>query len=418
MKNIKRLAVMGIFILSLALFSVAPVMADQGETDKKAILLVTFGTSVPSAMPAYDNLDQAVKDALPGVEVRWAYTSQIIRDKLAARDGRFIDDPFTALAKLRAEGYQKIVAQSVHIFPGQEYGDLADVVKHYLDLQTAQGEFGPRKITLGKPLIYHHEDYLDAAKALASQFPADTASNAVILMGHGTEHPADSAYGKFNDILRQQFENVFLGTVEGYPTLEEVKKDLAASGVKKVTLMPFMNIAGDHAVNDLYGDEEDSWKSELIALGYETDGYLKGLLENDAIVSIFVKHLDAALAELEEASLEETTVRVNGERIAFSEPLGVDDGCITGQMRPILAAMGFDISWDENRGTVVAEKAGLTLSFRPGSANASVNGSEVVMDTECQMVNGSVMLPLDFFSKHLGYSVNWDADGNINIFEK
>jgi len=414
MKSIKRLA-MGIFVLSLALLAVTPAMAGQSEKDKKAILLVTFGTSVPSATPAYNNLEQAVKEAFPGVEVRWSYTSKIIRDKLAARDGRAVDDPFTALSKLRAEGYEKIVVQSDHIFAGQEYSDLLDVVNNFLTLQT--GEFGPRKMALGRPLLYHHEDYLDAAKALASQFPADTGSNAVVLMGHGTEHPADSAYGKFNDILRHKYRNVFLGTVEGYPTLEEVREDLAASGVKKVTLMPFMNIAGDHALNDLYGDEEDSWKSQLVELGYETDGYLKGLLENKAIVSIFVKHLTAAMAELEENGLKEAEVRVNGEKVKYSEPLRAGDGFIIAQLRPTFASMGFSVAWDESEGAVVAEKPGLTVSFRPGSAYAAVNGGEVAMETECQLVNGSTMIPLSFLSKHLGYSVNWDANGNINIFK-
>jgi len=416
MKKIKGFAI-GILILSLTLLIGTPALADQGEGNK-AILLVTFGTSVQSAMPAYDNLEQAVKAAFPGVEVRWSYTSKIIRDKLAARDGRILDDPFTALSKLRAEGYEKVLVQSDHIFPGQEYSDLLDVVNNSLTLQTAQGEFGPRETTLGRPLLYHHEDYVDAVKAIASQFPADTSSNAVVLMGHGSEHPGSSAYGKLNDILRHEYQNVFLGTVEGYPSLEEVTEDLAASGVKKVTLMPFMNIAGDHALNDLLGDEEDSWKSQLNKLGYETDGYPKGLLENNAIVGIFVKHLRAAMAELEEDTLNEAEVRVNGEKIAFSEPTHAGGGVITAQLRPTLAALGYSVSWDGNQGTVVAEKAGLTLSFRTGSAYTSVNGADVAMETECRLVNGAVMIPLSFLSKHLGCSVEWDTDGNINIFEK
>lgn len=417
MKSIKSLA-LGIFILSLALFSVTPAMADQGEKEKKAILLVTFGTSVQSAMPAYNNLEQAVKLAFPGVEVRWAYTSKIIRDKIAERDGRVVDDPFTALSRLKAEGYEKILVQSDHIFPGQEYSDLLGVVNSFLMLQTAEGEFGPRKMALGRPLLYHHEDYVDTAKTIASQFPADTAVNAVVLMGHGSEHPADSAYGKFNDILRHMYKNVFLGTVEGYPALEEVQKDLATSGVKKVTLMPFMNIAGDHALNDLAGEEEDSWKSQLNKLGYETDTYLKGLLENKGIVDIFVKHLAAAVAELDEENVKDAEVQANGEKIKYSEPLRAGDGFIIAQMKPTFAALGFSVSWDENEGTAVAQKQDLTVSFRPGSAHASLNGDEVVMETECQSVNDSTMIPLSFISKHLGYSVNWDANDNIAIFKK
>jgi sirohydrochlorin cobaltochelatase len=236
--------------------------------------------------------------------VRWAYTSKIIRDKIAERDGRIIDDPVTALKKLQSDGYDKVVVQSVHIIPGQEYNDLLNDVNGLLTQQPGEKEQYSGKVVMGKPLLYLHEDYIDAAKAIAAQFPADT-SKAVVLMGHGTEHhPADSAYGKLNDILRHMYENVFLGTVEGYPSLEEIKEDLAASGLKKVTLMPFMNIAGDHALNDMYGDEEDSWKSQLNKLGYKTDGYLKGLLDNKAIVDIFVSHLTSAMAELDGVAAE------------------------------------------------------------------------------------------------------------------
>ncbi len=296
MINIKKIAT-GMSILSLSLLSITSAPAGQGEKDKKAILLVTFGTSVQSAMSAFSNLEQAVKDTFPGVEVRWAYTSKTIRDKIAKRDGKIIDDPVTALKKLRADGYEKVVVQSVLIIPGQEYSDLLNDLN---SLQSAVERQCPGKVALGMPLLYLHEDYINAAKALATQFPADTSVNAVVLMGHGSEHhPADSAYGCLNDILRHKYKNVFLGTVEGYPTLEEIKEDLAVSGVKNVTLMPFMNIAGDHALNDLYDDEEESWKSQLNRLGYKTDGYLKGLLENRAIVDIFVKHLTMAMAELD-----------------------------------------------------------------------------------------------------------------------
>lgn len=418
MKSIKRF-VMGILILSLVMLSGIPVMAGQSEKDKKAILLVTFGTSVHSAMPAFNNLDQAVKDAFPGFEVRWAYTAKFIRDKIAKRDGRVIDDPVTALNRLRADGYEKVAVQSVHIIPGQEYNDLLDVINSLSMLQAAEEGPGPRKVALGKPLLYHHEDYVAAAEAIASRFPADTASNAVVLMGHGTEHhPADSSYGCLNYILRQKYKNVFLATVEGHPGLDEVKEDLAKSGVKKVTLMPFMNIAGDHALNDMYGDEEDSWKSQLNKLGYKTDGYLKGLLENKAIVNIFIKHLTAAMAELEEDGIKEAEVRVNGEKVKYSEPPRAGDGFIMAQMRPTLEAMGFSVSWDDALGAAVAKASDLTVSFRPGSAHVSVNGGEVTMETECQLVNDSTMIPLSFLRKHLGYSVSWDAAGNINIFKK
>lgn len=407
-----------ILALALVLMFCSTALAEQSEKDKKAILLVTFGTSVQSAMPAYDNLDNAVKEAFPDIEVRWSYTSELIRNKIAKRDGRIVDDPFTALSKLKAEGYDQIVVQSDHIFSGQEYSDLRELVTSFLVLQTADGSFGPRKLALGKPLLYHHEDYLDAAEALASQFPADISSNAVVLMGHGSEHPADSAYGKFNDILRHKYKNVFLGTVEGYPSVEEIQQDLKASDVTKITLMPFMNIAGDHALNDLYGDEEDSWKSQLAKNGYTTEGFLKGLLENKAVVNMFVKHLSTAIAELEADGVKEATTLVNGERLKFSNPLQSEEGSILAQMRPVFTALGFTVVWDEAGGVAMANKPGLEASFRPGSNLALVNGAEVTMATDCQLVNDSTMIPLSFLSKNLGHMVNWNADNSINIFKE
>lgn len=413
MKGIKTAIVVAL-LASPLLFGTA---VQAGEIqDKTAILLVTFGTSVQSAMPAYDNLEQAVKDAFPGVEVRWAFTSKIIREKLASRDGRFLDDPYTAIARLKAEGYDKIVVQSDHIFAGQEFGDLHDVVNSYLRLQSANDEFGPRKMSLGKPLLYQQPDYVEVATAISSQFSLDDPSQAVVLMGHGSSDQADSAFGKLNDMLRHMQKNIFLGTVEGYPSLEEVKKDLAAAGVKKVVLAPFMNIAGDHACNDLYGDAPDSWQSQLQGLGYEAEGYRKGLLENKAIVDIFVKHLASAMDELDQDNIKEAVIRVNGERVKFSEPLSVSGDQVMAQMRSIFTSLGFDVSWNESQGTARAESSGLTVIFKPESKEAFVNGQKVDMDGACRLVNGSTMIPLSFLSKYLDCSISWDADNIINIF--
>jgi len=414
MKGIKALIVLT--LLAVPLLFCTAVQAEQVQ-EKKAVLLVTFGTTAKAAMPAYDNLEQAVKEAFPGAEVRWAYTSKIIRDKLASRDGRLIDDPYTAIAKLKSEGYERIVVQSDHIFAGQEFGDLTEVVNSYLRLQSANGEFGPCQISLGKPLLYQHPDYVEVAKAISSHFPVADPSKAVVLVGHGSADPADSAFGKLNDILRHEQRKFFLGTVQGYPGLEEVRIDLAAAGIKKVTLAPFMNIAGNHAMNDLNGDDGDSWKSQLQGLGYETEVYLKGLLENEAIVRIFVKHVASAMDELDAVNLKEAGVRVNGERIKFSEPLSESGDQVMAQMRNIFTSMGFNVIWDETHGMARAEAPGLTVIFEPGSQEALVNGQKVDMDGACRLVNGSIMIPLSFLSKNLDCSINWDADNIINIFK-
>ncbi|SHE48541.1 sirohydrochlorin cobaltochelatase [Desulforamulus putei] len=272
--------------------------------ENKAILLVTFGTNVTRAAASFNNLENKVREAFPGVEVRWSYTAKTIRSALA-KQGKAVDSPITALAKLQDEGYTRVAVQSVHILPGQEFYDLVNVVdnmarfhgsagKHF---QTRIGKFGFHKLTLGTPLLYKPADYRAVVEALKSYVPADE-DHALVLVGHGSGHHTFSSYGCLNDMLRQSFENVFLGTVEGYPSLDEVKSDLARKNFHRVTLMPFMNIAGDHAINDLAGDEPDSWKNEL-AHRYTVFTDLTGLLDNEKIIEIYIKHLQEAFAKLD-----------------------------------------------------------------------------------------------------------------------
>ncbi|MZP44364.1 cobalt chelatase [Heliobacterium gestii] len=272
---------------------------EKVKVDKKAILLVAFGTSVPEARVALDNVEAKVKEAFPGVEVRWSYTSSIIREKIAREQKVFIDSPMTALAKLSDDGYNKVVVHSLHIFPGQEYSDLESVVKSLQDTKTSEGPVFD-KLVLSDSLLQEFNDYKRAGAAIANLIPENTSEEALLLMGHGTGYRALSAYGCMNDVLRQQYwgKNVMLATVEGYPELQHAMRDLAASGVKKVKLAPFMVVAGDHAQNDMAGDEPDSWKSQLEAKGYVVEAHMQGLGENDAVVKIMVDHLKKAWNQL------------------------------------------------------------------------------------------------------------------------
>lgn len=271
--------------------------------NNKAILLVTFGTNVSQAAKAFENLEKRVRDNFSDIEIRWSYTAKSIRTRLAS-EGRIVDSPITALAKLQDEGFTKVAVQSVHILPGQEFYDLVNVVDNMLHFrgssgkhfQSKIGKFGFESLSLGTPLLYDYEDFQEVIDALRNYIPPDRQSHALVLVGHGSAHHAFSAYGCFNDMLRQAFSNVFLGTIEGYPSLNEVKKDLEKTDTKKITIMPFMNIAGEHAIKDLAG-EEDSWKSEL-KKSYEVVTDLTGLLENEKIVDLYIKHIKQALHKL------------------------------------------------------------------------------------------------------------------------
>ena len=296
-----------------ALIAVAFVVPSYGAMDRPAkedpaILLVVFGTSSPEAQAAYENIERVYREEFPQAEVRIAFTSDYIRRKLLDRDNVTIDNPLTALAHLNDEGYTNVVVQSLHVIPGEEFHDLANIVE---SVRGIEGKFGFRNLVLGEPLLMNLVDYRNVSRALASQFeqnttgtertphssPRDAGQMAVIYMGHGTEHSANSAYSQMANILAEDHENVFLGTVEGYPGYDEVLARLNESGVKKARLIPFMVVAGDHALNDLTGNESESWKSMLEKEGFEIDYNLLGMGENDGIVEIFVGHTKEAFAK-------------------------------------------------------------------------------------------------------------------------
>ena len=296
-----------------ALIAVAFVVPSYGAMDRPAkedpaILLVVFGTSYPEAQAAYENIERVYREKFPQAEVRIAFTSDFIRRKLLDRDNVTIDNPLTALAHLNDEGYTDVVVQSLHVIPGEEFHDLANIVE---SVRGIEGKFGFRNLVLGEPLLMNFVDYRNVSRALASQFeqnttgtertphssPRDAGQMAVIYMGHGTEHSANSAYSQMANILAEDHENVFLGTVEGYPGYDEVLARLNESGVKKARLIPFMVVAGDHALNDLTGNESESWKSMLEKEGFEIDYNLLGMGENDGIVEIFVGHTKEAFAK-------------------------------------------------------------------------------------------------------------------------
>lgn len=264
------------------------------QDEKTGILLVSFGTSYANAQSAFDHIDAQVKKTFPGVEVRWAFTSNIIRNILKKR-GQTIDSPAEALARMGADGFTRIAVQSLHIIPGKEFEDLEKTVNSFNHIPG-----NAEKILLGKPLLYHHEDIVETCAALRSILPAGRiSSDAVVLMGHGTAHASNIYYPGVQYYLWQQLPLLFLGTVEGYPGLKEIISELEERKVKTIWLMPFMSVAGDHVQNDMAGDEPDSWKSQLEAAGFTVNPILKGLAEYDAIDAIWINHLKEVVDELE-----------------------------------------------------------------------------------------------------------------------
>lgn len=287
----KRFLLLSVFFLLI--MNVQMAHAHKKAEDKKGILLVTFGSSYPETRVAFENIDKIVKAEFPDVEIRWAYTSKIIR-KILKKRGENIDSPAEALAKMGEDGFTHVAVQSLHIIPGEEYDNL----KHTVEVFNGMPK-GIKKAEIGTPLLFLDHDHMQLADALHQQFKRKLNSKtAVLFMGHGSHHQSNIYYPGFEYYLKQKSDRYFVGTVEGFPLLDSILPQLKSKGIKKVILTPFMSVAGDHARNDMAGSEEDSWKNILEKEGFNTEIDMIGLAEYDDVVGIWVEHLKAICQEL------------------------------------------------------------------------------------------------------------------------
>jgi len=271
-------------ILSLI---VSPWTLNAASPQKPAIVLAAFGTST-AAFETYRHFELQVKKRFPDREIRWAFTSHKVRHKVAAEQGRQLKDLPATLRELKAAGYNRVAIQSLHIVPGEEWEKK--VVQESRKIPGL-------KVALGAPLLTSKQDQEAVLKALAGTFPQDLKHTAVVLVGHGSPSPqGEKAYQDFNRLLHSRYGNVFLGTVEGKPSRQEVMKAIKKSGVDAVVLMPFLFVAGEHVAKDILGDEPESWKSELLKQkAYKIEGITKGLGYQEGIVQIFLDHLARAV---------------------------------------------------------------------------------------------------------------------------
>lgn len=288
----KMLSAVVVLTLVLCAFSA---YAGHGDAKpvKKGILLVGFGTSEASAKVSFVNMEKKVAQAFPGVPIVWAYTSHIIRHKLA-KQGEVVLSPAQALAKMMDEGFTHVAVQSLHTIPGEEYHALVQTIHGFKAMPD-----GFERLILGYPLLGEQNTVSAAVNAILATLPKDRKPNeAVVLMGHGTPHPANIYYSALNWQLQLKDPNIIMGTVEGYPGLDEVMAFLEKGDFKKVWLVPFMSVAGDHAKNDMAGDEEDSWKSRITKKGFKCEAVFKGTAEYDVFADIWVGQLKTAFAHL------------------------------------------------------------------------------------------------------------------------
>ena len=287
---------------------------NQDEIGENEILVVSFGTSFNDSRVAdIKGIEDAIAAANPDWSVRRAFTAQIIINHIQARDDEHIDNMDQALDRAVANGVKNLVVQPTHLMHGAEYDELMEAVEAYKDqfasVKVAEpllGEVGSDAAVVNDDKKAVAEDLTAEAVKTAGYDSLDAAKEdgvAFVFMGHGTSHTAKVSYSQMQTQMNELgYENVFIGTVEGEPeetACEEVIKAVAEAGYTKVVLRPLMVVAGDHANNDMAGEDEDSWLSQFNASGKfdSVDTQIAGLGGIKAIQDLYVAHTAAAMAE-------------------------------------------------------------------------------------------------------------------------
>lgn len=297
-----------VLVAGLALFSLPvlsslpcraetpPAPAEQPAPDgKEALLLVAFGTSHEDATVSYRKMEKDMLAHYPADRVKWSYTSNMIRSKLARR-GTPMPSIEENLDRISREGARTLRVQSLHIAPGEEFSKMERQIVHFLARNPDKFDH----VFIGRPLLESEQDRNETVTALLRHFPAERKKDeAILLMGHGQqEGRCDMVLSDFSRELNKRDNLAFFATVEGTREFDDVLHHLRKSGVKTVWLAPFMLVAGDHAKNDLCGEEEDSWASLLKKEGFTVKFHVKGLGENPGIRAIFSRHAQSSRDDL------------------------------------------------------------------------------------------------------------------------
>lgn len=266
---------------------------NQDGIGEDELLVVSFGTSYnDSRRLTVGAIEEAIEKAFPDFSVRRGFTSQIIIDHVKSRDKISIDNVGEALDRAVENGVKRLVIQPTHLMNGLEYTDLVNEVAEYSDAF--------EKVAVGEPLLTSDEDFKTVMEAITKATAKyDDGETAICFMGHGTEAESNQIYAKMQDVLTDAgYRNYYVGTVEATPALEDVLAAVQAGAYKKVVLEPLMIVAGDHANNDMAGDEEGSWKTAFEDAGYEVTCLVNGLGELEEIQQLFVEHAQAAVDSL------------------------------------------------------------------------------------------------------------------------
>ena len=287
---------------------------NEDEIGENELLVVSFGTSFnDSRATDIGGIEKALQEANPDWSVRRAFTAQIIINHVQARDGEKIDNMDQALERAVNNGVKNLVVQPTHLMHGAEYDELSEAVENYKDKFESVKIAEPLLGEVGSDATVINADKEAVAKAITDEAvkaaeydsleAAEADGTACVFMGHGTSHVANVSYNQMQTQMEQLgYNNVFIGTVEGEPedtACEAVIDKIKEAGYKKVILRPLMVVAGDHANNDMAGDDDDSWKSQFEASGAfdSIETQIEGLGRIPAVQQIYVEHTKAAIEQ-------------------------------------------------------------------------------------------------------------------------
>ena len=288
---------------------------NQDEIGENELLVVSFGTSFnDSRAEDVKGIEDALAEAYPDWSVRRAFTAQIIINHVEARDEENIDNMQQALDRAVANGVKNLVVQPTHLMHGAEYDEMTEAINGYKDKFESVAIAEPMLGEVGDDATVINDDKKAVAQAITdaackeagfdSMDAAAEAGTAFVFMGHGTSHTANITYDQMQTQMENLgFKNAFIGTVEGKPedtACDKVIEKVKEAGYKNVVLRPLMVVAGDHANNDMAGDDEDSWKSQFVASGNfeNVDTQIAGLGRIEAVEQLYVDHTKAAIDSL------------------------------------------------------------------------------------------------------------------------
>lgn len=250
---------------------------------KQALIVVSFGTSyVETRKKTIEAVEKRMVETFPECDVFRAFTSNMVIKRIKEKEGVKVPTVDQLMRELKDKGYTDVYVQPLHVINGSEYSKAVHQANRYKE------HFNTIKV--GKPLMTEFEDYEEIVEWLKDLAQPLKEEEAIVLMGHGTQHAAFTAYACLDHMLAK--EPVYVCAVESYPAIDTVVEKLKEAHIKKVFLHPFMLVAGDHATNDMASDEEGSWKSELTKEGFDVEPILKGMGEYPKIQHMFLKHAE------------------------------------------------------------------------------------------------------------------------------